>query len=243
MSHRKVITMCHWRRPEYSQKSLEYLSRCHGIAEYTVLMHIDGKPDPKVLEECERFSKVPDQYSIVQHPNHGGCNGNTFAALSSGFELSDYVIHLEDDILISRDGLQYFEWASQFENDPKIFTTGIWRNNNGWLPEQKRPWIPGHERLADFNPGFAVWGWATWKNRWIEMKAGWTKGDDHFASWDETLSKNVRGNRCSLLPYISRANNIGEHLGTHRGAAWLSHWADSPGFVEPGRFERVCVGS
>lgn len=235
----KVITMCHWRRPEYTQKSLEYLSRCHGIGDYTVFIHIDGKADPKVAEESLKLKPSVKVLQIIEHKTHLGCNGNTRRALESGFAFSDYVIHIEDDILVAKDGLRFLEWASQFENDPKIFTTGIWRHPAGWLPEQKRPWITGHDRIAGIADGFHVWGWATWKSRWKEINDGWTKGDDHNSSWDTVLTKEVRKGRASLLPYIGRANNIGENMGTHRGAAWVSHWADSPGFVEPKTFERV----
>lgn len=231
--------MCHWRRPDYTHTCLEYLSRCHGIKDYTVFIHIDGQSDPKVSVEALKLRPVVKVLQVIQHGSHLGCNGNTRKALDSGFAISDYVIHIEDDILVAKDGLRFLEWASQFENDKRIFTTGIWRHPSGWLPEQKRPWIPGHERLAGTTDGFHVWGWATWKSRWQEIDKGWTKGDDRTSSWDTVMSRQVRGNRVSFLPFIGRANNIGEHLGTHRGASWVSHWADSPGFVEPKTFERV----
>lgn len=239
MKYQKVITMCHWRRPEYTQKSIEYLSRCHGIKEYTAILHIDGRGDPFVARECLAFKPSVKSLVIVEHKDHIGCNRNTFEALKDGFEISDYVIHIEDDILVARDGLRFLEWATQFENDPSIFTVGIWRHPSGWLPTMKIPWIPGHERKAGTIFGFYVWGWATWKNRWQEMKLGWTTKDDRSGSWDTVITQQVRGSRLSLQPYIGRANNIGEHLGTHRGAAWECHWADSPGFKEPDGFERV----
>lgn len=239
MTYQKVITMCHWRRPDYTRTCLEYLSRCHGIGDYTVLIHIDGKADPKVAQEILNLKPSVKVLQVIENKTHLGCNENTRMALESGFAISDYVIHIEDDILVAKDGLRFLEWASQFENDPKIFTTGIWRHPSGWLPEQKRPWIPGHERIADIADGFHVWGWATWKSRWKDMEQGWTKGDDLTSSWDTVLTREARHGRVSLLPYIGRANNIGEHLGTHRGASWVSHWADSPGFVEPKTFERV----
>lgn len=239
MTHQKVITMCHWRRPEYTRVCLEYLSRCHGINDYTVFIHIDGNGDPKVLQESLRIKPVVKVLQIIEHKSHLGCNGNTLRALENGFGFSDFVIHIEDDIIVARDGLRFLEWASQFENDPAIFTVGIWRHPSGWLPTMKIPWIPGHERKAGTVVGFYVWGWATWQSRWKEMRNGWTRDNDRTGSWDTILTRKVRGNRLSLQPYIGRANNIGEHLGTHRGAAWECHWADSPGFKEPDGFERV----
>lgn len=231
--------MCHWRRPEYTRLCIEYISRCHGIKDYTVLIHIDGDGNKDVAKECAKLLKSVKSLEVVKHGAHLGCNKNTKLALESGFAVSDYVIHIEDDVLVARDGLEYMEWASQFEGDPKIFTTGLWRHPAGWLPDQNRPWIPGHESLADYVGGFYVWGWGTWKTRWTEMRKGWTTGNDMHQSWDTILTQNVRKNRASFVPFISRSNNIGEALGTHRGANWIPHWADSPGFVEPHKFMKV----
>lgn len=237
----KVITMCHWRRPKYTRVCLEHLARCQGISDYTVIMHIDGKGDPGVLKECDKFRGKCAKLKLAPHLQHLGCSGNTFQALQDGFALSDYVIHIEDDVVFAKDALKFLEWASQFESDKRIFTTGAWRHHNGWLPppDQNRPWIPGHERWASLFPGFFVWGWATWQSRWQEMKAGWTKGPDTTRCWDTVLTREVRGKRYSFLPLIGRANNIGEDLGTHRGAQWINHWAESPGFIYPDHFERI----
>lgn len=235
----KIITMCHWRRPDYTSNCMDHLSKCFGIQDYTVVAHIDGGAPESVSKGCERLRPFVRELIVKKHRSHKGCNGNTLSALVHGFSIGNYVVHVEDDILLAPDALEFSEWASQFESDPKIFTIGLWRHPKGWMPDQKRPWIPGHERKADGADGFHVWGWATWKSRWVEIEKAWTKGDDRTASWDTVMSTTVRGNRLSLLPYIARANNIGSDLGTHRGAAWLDHWADAPGFIPPHKFERV----
>lgn len=232
--------MCHWRRPEYSRSCLEHLSRCQGIEDYTVVIVIDGEGNPEVPIICGKFRKHVRRLEIVKQAKHLGCNATTRTALEIGFDMADYVIHIEDDILVARDGLRFLEWAQQFGKDATLFTTGIWRHNDGWLPNQNRPKPTEHDRIAGSILGFYVWGWGTWKDRWLEMKAGWTNGDDSSdTSWDTVLTQRVRGGRKSLLPYIGRANNIGEHLGTHRGASLVAYWAGSPGFVAPKDFERI----
>lgn len=241
MNNQKVITMCHWRRPEYSRDSINHLSRCFGIKDYSVFIHIDGKGDANVKIECERLKPHVKALKITKHQSHLGCNQTTRLALTEGFAHSDYVIHCEDDVLLAKDSLRFFEWAFQFESDKTLFTTNAWRHHYGWLPKphQDRPWIPGHERWVSTFTGFFVWGWATWKSRWKEMERGWTKGKDREKSWDTALTREVRAGRLSLLPLIGRSNNIGAKLGTHRGAAWIPHWAESPGFVYPESFERI----
>jgi hypothetical protein len=55
------------------------------------------------------------------------------------------------------------------------------------------------------------------------MLEHWTTGDDYSLSWDVRLSE-LRADRVQIAPMISRAVNIGELLGTHRGRADLPFW-------------------
>ena len=51
------------------------------------------------------------------------CPVNVFKALSLAFLEADYNIHLEDDILLHRDALLYFEHCGRaYRDDASIFT-------------------------------------------------------------------------------------------------------------------------
>ena len=223
----KVITMPVWGRPQYAFKALESLSHCAGIEHYLLLIHIDGAchQDMKKLacsvEFCERI--------VVEHGEKLGCNGNTRHALAHGFKESNFVIHVEEDVVLAPDTLRWFEWANQFGSDADIFTVNAWRHDVGWLPESGSPKPADEDQKASKIPFFNCWGWATWIDRWREIDAGWTNGTDLSLSWDVKVSE-IRGNRMGIQPHISRAMNIGSGGGVHRGDCLLTHWAGIEGF-------------
>ena len=222
--YKPVITMCVYRRPEYTRQVLQFLSKCTGINKYTVFISIEKEPHPDVITVIDSFKNI--QIKKVPSSNKLGCNGNTHKALSLGFNDSDYVIHVEDDILLAPDALSYFEWARHFENHPDVFTVGAWRSSIGWLPEGGRPKPPQEDQKVSKQRFFTCWGWATWQNRWQSISEKWTKCADNGLSWDNNLN-NLRGTRTEIVPCISRAINIGDNGGTHRGGCSLTYWANN----------------
>lgn len=235
MTH--ALSLCLWRRPTYTRQVLEALSKCDGIQKYQLFVWIDGPRNAG--DEVEAVRKLAHSIDfapkiILARDFHVGCNLNTFGALYEAFKDHDYVVHVEDDVVLSTDALRWFEFGRQFAFDKNIWCVGAWRHEHGWLPGNGEQ-APGENFRYGLQKGFWIWGWATWKDRWEEMRAGWTRHYDASSnnSWDTVLTKTVRGNRMSLLPYISRAINIGEHAGTHTGATILPYWAGSSGFVQP----------
>lgn len=236
----KIITTTWWRRLEYSRRTIYALSACPEAKDYTVLIHIDGPPDPGIVALAKSVQPLFANVLVEPSQTHLGCNGNTRKALEHGFSLGDFVIHVEDDVLVAQDALRYMEWASQFASDQNLFTVSLWRHDKGWLPSTPdKPKPPDTDGLAENYPRFAVWGWGSWADRWEEMKRGWTTGGDMDASWDIVLTEKVRAARCDLSPHCSRAVNIGADLGTHRGDVPLSYWAGSADFVLPLEYKRV----
>lgn len=229
----KTITTCLWNRPQYAFRSLKSLSRCLGIENYLLLIHIDGdchRDMPGLAKSvgfCERI--------VVEHGERLGCNGNTRHALAHGFRGSDYVIHVEEDVILAPDALLWFEWALQFGSDPGFFTANAWRHDVGWLPESGASKPESENEKTSRIPFFNCWGWATWKDRWLEMDSRWTDGNDNSLSWDVRVSE-VRGDRMGIQPHISRAMNIGAEGGLHRGDCLISEWAGSEGFKTPNNY-------
>ena len=142
-SKAKVITCCFWRRPAYTKKIIDALKKCKGIGEYLILIQQDGA-DSKgdygqsvVRNICESIDFA--EARIVSESSHLGCNENTRRALAAGFVHSDYVIHIEDDVMVAPDALSYFEWARQFGSDPSLFIVSAWRHPAGWKPLARKP--------------------------------------------------------------------------------------------------------
>jgi hypothetical protein len=238
----KIITCCFWRRPKYTRRVLDALRCCPGIHEYTLLIQQDGADhrgdvgQSEVRSICERINFAPCR--IVSESEHLGCNQNTRRALATGFRHADYVIHIEDDIQVAPDALQYFEWAKQFGSDRSVFVASIWE----W-PAFGRRLTPAEDTHVKWHPGLSIWGFATWRDRWEEMEKGWTNSrDDKTESWDQYLEANVKGaERGSLCPIVSRSINIGAENGTHCGDHLLSYWAGDKSFrrKNPPIYQRI----
>jgi hypothetical protein len=203
-----MITLTLFRRPDYTRQVLEHLSRCAGIQKYHVLIFCE--PD---CDEVIRLAKRWDfqaKHVVVNHTRLG-CTANIYQALATGFSHCQFVIMLEDDILLASDALIWFEFCCQrFRNDHDVWTVSAY-NRQQVTPEKYNAYF----RKQWFTP----WGWATWRDRFAEMSRGW--GWESQYSWDCTVNHNLRGNRCEILPYLARAQNVGGEMGTYcPGPEW-----------------------
>ena len=125
----------------------------------------------------------------------------------------DFVVRTEDDLVVSADILEYFDWAScKFQNNPRVATVNAFCYNDG----------PSDEvALAErFSP--LVWG--TWSDRW-EGLLGPTWDHDYStyngepgnqAGWDWNINTRLfpQHRLLGCFPLASRVHNIGVH-GTH----------------------------
>ena len=228
----------------YTKKVIDALRKCNGISEYLILIQQDGLDkrgdigQSSVRSLCESIDFA--EARILTESKHLGCNENTRRALASGFLHSDYVIHMEDDVMMAPDALRYFEWARQFGSDASLFIASAWCHPKGWKPSLRKPKPSNVDDLVGSDPWLWIWGFSTWRDRWEQMESEWTKcTNDQHTSWDCHLNDNVKGIRQSLVPYTSRSINIGEKGGTHRGSFMLEYWAGSPGFKTSGTYKRV----
>jgi len=210
-----AIAMPVCNRPEYTEKALEAIHKMDGwdgIVLASIDRQRDGSINPDVVSALRK-------YPVVVHPSENklGCNGNVKAALDLAWESNpDVVICIEDDVIVTPDAFRYIKWAARrYKHDQSIRTIGLWSHKDGWNPT--KPWSDSEPTKVMEQSLFSVWGWATWKDRWQEMSDNWTTGpDSHESSWDVVMLSQLNG-RKEVVPSISRANNIGELNGTHRG--------------------------
>ena len=220
------IAISAYNRPEYSQRSLAAILGAKGYSpdKYQIFCAMDcyenGDWNEEVYGVYTNFHISPFVARQKQ-----GCNYNVKRALEFAWQDDpDFVLLIEDDIVISDDALLYIEWAAEkYKDDPSVRTIGLWgHDNQPSLPLSEKDY--GKVMRQNY---FTCWGWGTWKDRWEEMEKKWTTGDDsHNTSWDVILSSSLE-DRVEILPAVSRAYNCGENLGTHRGRAW-------PGMVASG---------
>ena len=136
----KVISVLANDRLEYIAAMLTALARTDGIEEYHVMFFVEpGNPATVDLIERSvipqrRIWELPPHYVPTADEVNRGMEENeriaenTFFCLEHAFERGDFVIHLEDDVLLCRDALRYFEWANhRFRTDPDTYAVCSYR--------------------------------------------------------------------------------------------------------------------
>jgi hypothetical protein len=196
------ITVSAYNRPDYLERTLSALSRCHGVGDCRVAVLLDPcEETPRQWSLATKFG-----FEVVQFSSHVGCNLAICGSLTYGFGTmgSEYHVHLEDDTVPTRDCLRWFAWAGEkYRGNPGVLdVSGYHKIGNGHLDQcGLRRW-------------FTPWGWATWKDRWLGLQAGWHSAADGV-SWDVVVNHVLRASRYEVFPTVSRIQNIGAEKGTH----------------------------
>lgn len=222
------ITLTLWRRPEYTRQCLRALRACAGIENYAIIIGIN--PDPATVGELAEIADgitFGQYHTVMVHDHDLGCNLNKRAVLDLAFTHFSYVVQIEDDVILAPDALRYFEWARQFERDESLFTVTAYGHDSG---------SRGQEGRVCRQPFFTCYGWATWKDRWEQMRAAWPCTYSGEPYWDQVLCYRVRDQRCELYPRVSRTINIGADAGLHGSQKGFDYWAGSEGFTPPEEF-------
>lgn len=195
------ITVSGYNRPDYLRQACDALARCVGIEDCRVFVLLDPCDE---TEAC-RAVAIRHGWECFAYEEHAGCNNAILAALMFGFETlgGDYHVHFEDDCVPTRDALLWFSWArDRYRHDQSVFTVSGYRQK-------------GNTRLREcrLRRWFTPWGWATWPDRFAEMKQRWSAKDG--PSWDIIVNHVVRGTRWEACPWVSRVQNIGAERGVH----------------------------
>jgi hypothetical protein len=202
----KVITMTHFNRPSYSRLAIEWLGRCSGIRDYKIVCHLEHSD---IMTEMKRViysqSKNLD-IEIVECGSRLGNSKNTQAALEHGFSLADYVIHIEDDILLYPDALEYFEYCNnRFKQEKEVVNICSFVRQMGHVCPRT------HSNRIGSRRWFCPWGWATWQDRFQRMLDLELFND--MPGFDQNINTVLQGNE--IHPIISRSQNIGAKQGCH----------------------------
>lgn len=219
MAYVRTLTMTLFNRPQYLRKVLAALSQCVGVERYHIIFCIEpGCPEVEALARGVRFAAT----RIVVNPEVLSCPVNVFQALSLAFLDTDYNIHLEDDLLLAKDALLFFEYCRErYAGDPRVLSVTAYNHQ----PSPSSHW----HRLA-FRPWYTPWAWATWRDRFEGLKDQWDFSYQH-GNWDHNINSRLRGERMEVYPILARAQNIGLE-GVHVPSAewgrvfhYNEHWA------------------
>lgn len=206
---RKAIVFTAFDRVEYLKKTLDSWAKVRMIQEYDIYFKVE--PSDKVNEICEIINnfaiKIGNIVNVDVNNKVMGCATNTWFALDKSFEIYDFVILAEDDIVVSEDVCEYFTYLeNKYKNDEDVAVISAntkWdtTDQNSICKEQK------------FNG--LVWG--TWKKIWdAYFKDTWdwnySSGGSGPSGWDWNLTLRIlpNNNLFSIHPLTSRSQHIGE---------------------------------
>jgi hypothetical protein len=209
-----TVTVC--RRPEYTLHTLSLLKSCDGVRDWDISIFVDNQCD--VTRDLVK-NISPSSWGMHISDGPLGCNENVRRAFRHGFEASDFHVHLEDDTSPARDALSFYKWASQFGGDPELFCVCGYSRRGG------------EPHLAVKSADYTAWGFATWRDRWLEMDADWSPVKE--VSWDTWMDRNVRKGRLAISPLASRIQNIGRFGGTYNNPYVWEHEQFTREMVSP----------
>jgi hypothetical protein len=161
-----------------------------------------------------------------QRKGRRSCQPLGAAGAECKISADDYVILCEDDILFAKDALKFFEWARDAYRDDKdvLSVCSYSRDVTDSTAHHKV------KREGWFTP----WGWATWADRFADIKAGLAYRLNVHDSWDQIVNHSIRKDRFEIRPLLARTQNIGGEMGTycpgpewHRQNQFNEHWAGS----------------
>ncbi len=240
----KVVTMTHYNRPDYTRRSLAALAKCRGIEDCLLLPHVEPVNDEVIaLLRAASFCEC----RVTINPTKLQVDPNTIRCFDEAFAISDFCLHVEDDILLAEDALEFFWWAKErYADDPTVMSVTGYTKGDSPPPEQHH-----HvERRAWFHP----WSIATWKDRYVKCRPTLFEvtsvcpdtvtrtSKPGRLMWDGAFHECLkRWDLCEVFPTLGRAQNIGEDSSIHLGHGsfftrdWHAAHQHSPYWAGDGR--------
>jgi hypothetical protein len=226
-----TITMTVWRRPEYTRRVLDSLTRALQFYEEKagepfaerMIVSADGTEDePNITQtremiwrwQCKRPPLAPPQMMMFSHPLRLDCDENTRFVINQAFDQgADYVLHLEDDTVLSPDALCLAHFYRKFQPVP-------------WSPAPPFLFLGlhNHRKLEDRTPDkviqvsdFHGWGWITCKDWWDDvLEPQWSMKKQDPKGWDWSISYLMNCQHLTgIVPVLNRVLNIGRMNGRY----------------------------
>lgn len=228
MNLRKVLALTLYRRPQYTKQCLEALSQCYGIEDYTLIISCDysfeyPKECDEVIEVVKTFNSCQTQI-YVNKPGYGQ-HLNRFFISNKAFEITDYMIGLEEDTPLSKDGLRYFEYiGNNFGSDSNFISA----NGYNRYTELDTHIFNMRENTYVIEKGktFNAWVFSMYKHCYQQLAGTqeavnyWTHVDG-FDWWVRNIMRN-HPDSYVINPIVPRSNHVGwENSQNTRSYQWL----------------------
>ena len=160
-----------YNRPKHLALSLKFLQKAIKGREIAVRCFIDGpKVQSEDIQKVEEVNKVAQgfknsfsDFEIIKSKSNQGLANSILSGIDSIFLNNDSVVVLEDDILISADCIDYFDFfLNEYSEAMEVFSISSYNPADpGKLLNYK------YDIFSTYR--MQCWGWATWKDRWEKV--------------------------------------------------------------------------
>lgn len=208
---KKELVFTAFNRPEYLRQTIDSWNNVRTLSQWNATFFIE--PSEKEDEIAEIAMGLNTTVTTYYNPDRLGVLINPWNALNNAFlNGADFVVLAEDDIIVSQDILEYFEFTSlEYETSYDVLAINAFSDMGGGKPGDMI-------ETRAFSP--LIWG--TWHNRWEQhLRDSWDKDystglpDGSQAGWDWNINRILQNEQMRIIkPLQSRSSHIGL-FGTH----------------------------
>lgn len=210
---KRELVFTAYNRPFYLEPTVASWNGVRNLRSWNTTFFIE----PSEIENdiADIAMRLDTTVTTVINPEKLGVLVNPWTALNTAFEINgaDFVVLAEDDVVVSQDILEMFEWTSEeYATAKGMLCVTAFSQIGGGKANQL-------VRSQKFSP--LVWG--VWRRHWFDyLRDTWDKDystgnpDGSEAGWDWNINRILVANDLAVLqPLHSRSDHIGEYLGTH----------------------------
>ncbi len=218
MNKRTPIAIMTYNRLDTLRETINSLKLCNHVNEHDCVIFSDGsnfrkKEDKELVEEVRKYliyikeEGIFNSTKLIFRENNLGCKKSVIKNINYMFETYDRVIDVEDDLIVSKNFLDYMDNALDFFSD---------NNDIGAISAFSHPLKETIDYSEDTFMALrpCSWGFGTWANRW--MNIDWEIDDYDEIGKEKMDAFSLLG--CDLPDMLKR--QVEENLDT-----WDIQWA------------------
>lgn len=208
----RVIVMPVNDRPQVLSATLQCLANNYFIEDWLILFCCEPS-NRECIRMCQDWRHSCRKVYVNHHTL--GIGENQYQAFVKGFGYANYVVYLEDDLLVAKDFLQLMRWmGNAYWDDITVFqvTGASLHKDTSDLQFDK---LIRRERYFSISVGL-------WRDRFLEPSGIYHNWHNHVEwcklnnikptfHWSFIVKKWLQGYRMNIGPAVSRVKHIGLH--------------------------------
>ena len=165
---RAPILLLAYNRPDSLERTLSSIAGYENSDQYIMYVHIDAPNIYKSADvECnfivkrviEKYRNRFKQFVVDEEKFHCGLANSVIKSVQNIISIYGKIIVVEDDLVVSKDCLNYLNSALEIYKDNKK----IW-SITGYCPPLDH--LKDYKKSVFLTPRACSWVWATWIDRW-----------------------------------------------------------------------------